>query len=62
MEKSELPELMTTRQVAGWLGLTERTVRDWAWGEKIPALNLSGEWRFSRAALRRWLDERGVVE
>ena len=44
-------EILTIRQVADYLKVTERTIYRLAGAKKIPAFKVGGTWRFSRAAL-----------
>jgi excisionase family DNA binding protein len=50
--------LLTTAQVAIWLGISQRTVCLWAELEEIPAFKLGHQWRFREDEVRRWLERR----
>jgi PTS system nitrogen regulatory IIA component len=51
-------EIMTLPEVAEYLGVSERTIYDWAQKRKIPAAKLGNAWRFKRSVLDRWKLER----
>ena len=59
-DRRRLP-LLTSTQVAGWLGMSQRTVCLWAELEEIPAFKLGHQWRFREDAVRRWLEVRTSV-
>ena len=44
-------EILTLKQVADFLKVTERTIYRLAAAKKIPAFKVGGTWRFSRAEL-----------
>ena len=48
-------EILTIRQVADYLKVTERTIYRLAAAGKIPAFKVGGTWRFSRAELDQWI-------
>jgi hypothetical protein len=49
-------EVMTLAQAALFLHLEEEQLRGSAAEGEVPARQIAGEWRFSRAALLSWLD------
>jgi excisionase family DNA binding protein len=52
------PELLTTREVAARLRVTERTVRNWCSDALLPAIQLGGRGthlRIPAAALEAWM-------
>jgi excisionase family DNA binding protein len=55
--KNELPALLTTAQVADWMGVGAATVRIWARDGKLPTLPRMGDYRFSRDALILWMEK-----
>ena len=55
-------EILTIRQVADYLKVTERTIYRLAAAKKIPAFKVGGTWRFSRADIDRWIKQQSVVE
>ena len=54
----DLDPLLTREEVALYLNVTERTVLDWAQRAIIPAIKLSGSWRFRRQDIDLWLETR----
>ncbi len=48
-------EILTLRQVADFLKVTERTIYRLAAAKKIPAFKVGGTWRFSRAEINQWI-------
>ncbi|MBW8270633.1 helix-turn-helix transcriptional regulator [Caldovatus aquaticus] len=54
-EFRNLPDVLTLREAAGFLRLSERRLYDLARARRVPAAQLGGKWLFPRAALERWL-------
>lgn len=50
-------EILTLKQVADLLKVTERTIYRLAAARKIPAFKVGGMWRFSRAELGGWIQQ-----
>lgn len=48
-------EILTVKQVADYLRVTERTIYRLAAAKKIPAFKVGGTWRFSRADIDTWI-------
>jgi excisionase family DNA binding protein len=48
-------EILTLKEVAGYLKVTERTIYRLAGAKKIPAFKVGGTWRFSRADIDEWI-------
>ena len=48
-------EILTIKQVAGYLQVTERTIYRLAAAEGIPAFKVGGSWRFRRGDLDQWI-------
>lgn len=48
-------EILTIKQVADYLKVTERTIYRLAAAKKIPAFKVGGTWRFSRTELDLWI-------
>ncbi|MDR1967187.1 MAG: helix-turn-helix domain-containing protein [Burkholderiaceae bacterium] len=48
-------EILTLKQVADFLKVTERTIRRLAAAKKIPAFKVGGTWRFSKAEINQWI-------
>jgi excisionase family DNA binding protein len=53
-----VPDLLTTKQLAEYLQLSERSVYRLLDQGDIPALKVGGQWRFRKSALDEWLDVR----
>lgn len=49
------PEIMTIRQVAGYLHVTERTIYRLAAAKGIPAFKVGGSWRFRKSDIDQWI-------
>ena len=50
-------EILTIKQVAEYLKVTERTIYRLAAAKKIPAFKVGGTWRFSRAEINQWIQQ-----
>ncbi|MDO9711119.1 helix-turn-helix transcriptional regulator [Paracraurococcus lichenis] len=50
-----MPDVLTLREAAAWLRLSERTLYELARTRRVPAAQLGGKWLFPRARLERWL-------
>jgi len=48
-------EILTIKQVADYLKVTERTIYRLAGAKRIPAFKVGGTWRFSRADIEAWI-------
>lgn len=58
MPKSVPPskgEILTIKQVAGYLQVTDRTIYRLAATNRIPAFKVGGSWRFRRVDLDQWI-------
>ena len=53
-----MPDLLTTRQLAEYLQLSERSVYRLLEQGDIPAVKVGGHWRFRKSAVDEWLDVR----
>src|SRR5918992_5145004 len=51
-----VPELMNTRQVAGYLGINEKKVYALAKAQKIPCTRVTGKWTFPRKLIDAWIE------
>ena len=51
-------EILTIREVAEFLKVTERTIYKLAAEAKIPAFKVGGSWRFQRTDLIQWMNEK----
>lgn len=57
--------ILTIKEVAVYLKVTERTIYRLAAAKKIPAFKVGGTWRFSREDIDRWIKQQsmeGLVE
>lgn len=52
---TEAAEILTIKQVAAYLQVTERTIYRLAAADSIPAFKVGGSWRFRRGDLDRWI-------
>lgn len=48
-------EILTIRQVADYLQVTERTIYRLAAASGIPAFKVGGSWRFRKADIDAWI-------
>ncbi len=53
-------EILTIKQVADYLKVTERTIYRLAAAKKIPAFKVGGTWRFSRADIESWIKQQSM--
>ena len=53
-------EILTLKQVADFLKVTERTIYRLAGAKKIPAFKVGGTWRFSRADIDNWIKQQSL--
>lgn len=52
--------ILTVKDVAGYLKVTERTIYRLAAAKKIPAFKVGGTWRFSREDIDRWIKQQST--
>ena len=50
-------EILTVREVAEFLKVTERTIYRLATEGQIPSFKVGGSWRFQRTDLIQWMNE-----
>ena len=50
-------EILTIREVAEYLKVTQRTIYRLAAAKKIPAFKVGGTWRFSKAEITEWIQQ-----
>lgn len=53
-------DILTIKQVAEYLKVTERTIYRLAAAKKIPAFKVGGTWRFSRADIDSWIKQQSM--
>jgi PTS system nitrogen regulatory IIA component len=51
-------DILTLEEVAKYLRVSERTVYDWAQKGEIPAGKIGTVWRFKKADIERWVNDR----
>ncbi|WP_439594536.1 substrate-binding domain-containing protein [Falsiroseomonas sp.] len=56
-----MPDVLTLKEAAALLRLSERALYDLARAKRLPALQLGGKWLFPRAPLQRWLTAQAEV-
>ncbi len=52
--------LMTVEELAGSLGLSPKTIRNWVAKRQIPFISLNGRTMFRRATIEAWLIKKEV--
>ncbi len=52
-----LPLVMTAQEVADLLRISYRVIIKMAKESAIPAFMVAGQWRFSRSAILKWIDD-----
>lgn len=50
-------EILTIREVAEYLKVTEKTVYGLAQKGKIPGFKVGGRWRFKRMDIDQWIED-----
>jgi excisionase family DNA binding protein len=50
-----MPDVLTLREAAAFLRLSERSLYDLARARRVPAAQIGGKWLFPHAQLQRWL-------
>ena len=55
-----MAELMTVEEVARYLRVTKKTIYRLLKGGKIPAIKIDHQWRFVKASIDRWLQQKSV--
>jgi len=55
LEPAHDDEILTIKEVAAWLRLAARTLRQWAEIGVIPAFKVGRQWRFRRTDIENWL-------
>jgi excisionase family DNA binding protein len=57
MDKMAVPELMSVRDVAGYLGINEKKVYFLAKAGKIPCTRVTGKWTFPKKLIDQWIEQ-----
>lgn len=55
-------EILTIKQLADYLKVTERTIYRLAAAKNIPAFKVGGTWRFSQADIDSWIKQQSLVD
>lgn len=55
-------EILTVKEVADFLKVTERTIYRLAAAKQIPAFKVGGSWRFSQADITEWIKEQAAID
>lgn len=50
-------EILTLKEVAAYLQLTEKTAYRLAADKKLPGFKVGGSWRFKRVDLEAWIEK-----
>lgn len=53
-------DIMTIREVAGYLKLTDKTAYRLAAEGKIPGFKVGGAWRFRRSEIDKWIEQQSA--
>jgi len=64
MEKQKKPQtntLMTVKDVATYLSVTERTVYRLVKDHRLPAYKVGGQWRFKADMIEAWMQKDGAL-
>ncbi|CAH0356373.1 hypothetical protein SPH9361_04038 [Sphingobium sp. CECT 9361] len=57
-ERSMTDEILTLPEMALLLKVAEKTVYTMAQKNELPAFKVGGQWRFQRADIDRWIEEK----
>jgi excisionase family DNA binding protein len=55
-------DVMTVREVAEYLKLTQKTAYRLAAEKKIPGFKVGGAWRFRRAEIDKWIERQSTEQ
>ena len=55
---SDSPEVMNIRQASEYLGVSPDTLYKYLSENKIPAFKLGNRWKFKKALLDRWMENK----
>lgn len=53
--------IMTIKEVADYLKVTERTIYRLAAAKQVPAFKVGGSWRFSRSEIDQWIKTQSTM-
>lgn len=60
MATAKTSEILTLKEVADFLKVTERTIYRLAAAKQIPAFKVGGSWRFSQSDIAEWIKQQAV--
>lgn len=60
MVTAKSSEILTIKEVADFLKVTERTIYRLAAAKQIPAFKVGGSWRFSQTDIAEWIKQQAV--
>ena len=61
-KKPQPSTLMTVKDVATYLSVTERTVYRLVKDHRLPAYKVGGQWRFKADMIEAWMQKDGALE
>ena len=61
-QKSQPSILMTVKDVATYLSVTERTVYRLVKDHRLPAYKVGGQWRFKADMIESWMQKDGAMD
>ncbi len=61
-KKLQTSILMTVKDVATYLAVTERTVYRLVKDHRLPAYKVGGQWRFKADMIESWIQKDGAME
>ena len=61
-KKSQPSTLMTVKDVATYLSVTERTVYRLVKDHRLPAYKVGGQWRFKADMIEAWMQKDGAMD
>ena len=55
-------EILNLKEVAELLGMSERTIYNWAQTKYIPSFKLGKSWRFNKSEITQWINSNRDTE
>jgi len=59
-KKSQVPEILTVKQLADYLQMDEHTIYRLTKSGKIPGMKIGAEWRFKKNLIDKWIEEKSI--
>ena len=59
-KESQVPEILTVKQLADYLQMDEHTIYRLAKSGKIPAMKIGAEWRFKKNLIDKWIESKSL--